>query len=82
MYTSCTEPVVKEAMVNNFIIESILRIVFETFEIDIDCPNIHRVINPQRACARGLLTLSVCFFIVEKDPFSGLKLTSIHSRLI
>ena len=25
--------------------------------------------------------LSVCFFIVEKAPFSGLKLTSIHSRL-
>ena len=24
--------------------------------------------------------LSVCFFIVEKAPFSGLKLTSIHSR--
>ena len=23
--------------------------------------------------------LSVCFFIVEKAPFSGLKLTSIHS---
>ena len=27
-----------------------------------------------------VVTLSVCFFIVEKAPFSGLKLTSIHSR--
>ena len=24
--------------------------------------------------------VSVCFFIVEKAPFSGLKLTSVHSR--
>ena len=45
-------------------------------------------INPQLACARGLqrsLCLSVCrsvchFFILEKAPFSGLKLTSVHSR--
>ena len=27
------------------------------------------------------VTLSVChFFILEKTPFSGLKLTSVHSR--
>ena len=44
------------------------------------------IFNPERACARGLqysLCVSVClsaFFIVEKAPFSGLKLTSIHSR--
>ena len=40
------------------------------------------LVNPQRACARGLqysLCLSVCLSVcVEKAPFSGLKLTSVY----
>ena len=51
------------------------------------------VVNPQRTCARGYsshfvchsVTLALChsvchFFIFEKVPFSGFKLTSVHSR--
>ena len=39
------------------------------------------IINSQRACARRLHCLSVChILILEKAPFSGLKLTSVHSR--
>ena len=37
--------------------------------------------NPQRACARGLQ--SVChFLILEKEPFSGLKLTPVHFKFL
>ena len=47
------------------------------------------IINPQRACVRVIsgyfVCLSVChsvchIFILEKAPFSGLKLTSVQSR--
>ena len=31
----------------------------------------------------AVVTLSVCHFsILEKEPFSGLKLTSVHSRYV
>ena len=48
--------------------------------------NEERIFKPS-ACMRERVTLSlylfVChFFILEKVPFSGLKLTSVHSRSI
>ena len=78
MFHSCTDPVVKDVILQNFHISSSLRVVIATvaFGMGIDCPDIHQIIHvgaPEdtesyiqvtgRAGRDGMQSIAVLFLI-------------------